>query len=86
MLQKLVGMPSTHNLKEAVQNYQIRNCPITTDDIIIAETIDDPQIPIIKGKSIRRISEYHKTIPRIPFTPLMAKHNHNVDLAMYFSL
>ena len=42
MLQKLVGMPSTHNLKEAVQNNQTRNCPITTDDIIIAETIDDP--------------------------------------------
>ena len=55
--------------KKSVQRNQIRNCPITTDDIIRAEAIYAPQIRIIKGKSIIRIPEHHKTTPRTPLTP-----------------
>ena len=83
-LQKLVGWSSTRNFKESIQNYQIRNCTVTTDDISKSEAIYAPQIPIIKGKATRRIPEHHKTIPRIPFPPLMAKHHQNVELSIHF--
>ena len=54
ILKQLVGWPSTQTIKEAIQNNQIRNFPITTDDISRAEAIYGPQIPIIQGRSIRR--------------------------------
>ena len=82
ILQQLVGWPSTQTLKEAIQKNQIINCPITTDGIIRAEAIYGPQIPIIKGKAIRRSSDHYNTTPRIPLPPPMAKHHQNAELAM----
>ena len=32
------------------------------------------------------ITEHHKNTPTIPLTPIVAKHHHNVELAMIFSL
>ena len=39
---------------------------------------------MIQFKAIRRSPEHHKTIPRIPFPPLMAKRHKNVELVMDF--
>ena len=86
ILQQLVGWTSAQTLKEAIQKNQIRNFPITTNDIIREESIYDPQLPIIQGKSIIRIKEHHKTTPRISLPPLMAKHHQNMELDMDFSL
>ena len=84
ILKQLVGWPSTQTLKESIQNNQIRNCPITSDDISRAEAIYGHQIPIIQFKAIRRIPEHHKTNPRILLPPIMAKHHQNMELAMNF--
>ena len=54
ILQQLVGWPSAQTLKEAIQKNQIRNFPITTNEISRVEAIYGPQIPIIKVKAIRR--------------------------------
>ena len=40
----------------------------------------------IQGTEIRRITENHKTVPRIPLTPIMAIYYHNVELAVIFLL
>ena len=85
ILQQLVGWPSKKTLKEAIQKNQIRNFLTTTNDISRSEAIYGPQIPIIKGKAIRRSTEHHKIIPRIPLPPLMSKHHQNVELDMDFS-
>ena len=67
VLQQLVVLPSTQTLKTSVQNNQIRNFLITTDDISRAEVIYRTHIPIIQGKSIRISIYHHRNIPRIPF-------------------
>ena len=48
---------------------QIRNLPITIDDINRAETIYGPQIPIIKGRAVGRRPELHFQHP-LPTPPL----------------
>ena len=84
ILQQLMGWPSTQTLKQSFRNNQIRNYPITTDNISRPESIYSPQIKPIQGKEIRRIIEHHKTIPKIPLPPLMFKHHQNMDLSMNF--
>ena len=74
----------TNPEKEAVQNNQIRNCPITREKISRSESIYGPQIPIIQGKVIRRIPDRHKTIQRISLPPIVAKHRHTVEVSMDF--
>ena len=70
--------------KRSQSKNQIRNWPITTDNINISESIYGPQISIIQGKTIIRSPEHHKTIPRIPLPPCMAKRHHNEELSMDF--
>ena len=57
---------------------------ITTDGIIIVESIYGAQVPIIQGKAIRRSPEHHKIIARIPLPPLLSKQHKNMELSMDF--
>ena len=66
IVHKLVVWTSTQKLKESVGENQIRNFPITIDDINRAEKIYEPHIHIIIGKSFIRRPEYHTTTPNIP--------------------
>ena len=50
ILQQLVGWPSAQTFKEAIQNNQIRNCPITTNDISRAEYIYGPRYLSYKAR------------------------------------
>ena len=68
---------NTDNKKSRWKN-QIRNLPITIDNINREETIYGPHIPIIQVKAIRRSPKHHKTTPRIPLSPPIEKHQHNV--------
>jgi hypothetical protein len=56
-IQKTIGRPSTRTFINIVKNNLLRNCPITTRDIQIAEEIFGPDVGILKGKTVRRSAE-----------------------------
>ena len=64
VLQKLVGWPST-----SIQKNQIRNFLITTYDIIIAEPIYGPQIPIIQDKGNKKDTLAPQDHPKDTLSP-----------------
>ena len=53
MIQNCIGWPSTKDFKKYVEENQIRNCPITVDDINRAETIYGKPAPLLQGKLTR---------------------------------
>ena len=48
-----MGCPTVEALKHAVRTNLIRNCPVTTTDITVAEQIFGPDVAAIKGKTTR---------------------------------
>eukprot|EP00980_Cylindrotheca_fusiformis_P012484 scaffold3071_cov84-Cylindrotheca_fusiformis.AAC.2 len=48
-----MGAPTVDNLKMLIRQNLVKNCPITIDDVKLAEKIFGPDIPTIKGKSTR---------------------------------
>jgi hypothetical protein len=52
-LQIRVGRPSTKDFLRIVARNQLPNCPITQDDILVAEDIFGPDIGSLKGKTAR---------------------------------
>ena len=52
-LYQIIGTPSIKDFKAIVQGNLIKNCPITIDDINLAEKIFGKDIPAIKGKTTR---------------------------------
>eukprot|EP00978_Attheya_sp_CCMP212_P049050 scaffold608902_cov208-Attheya_sp.AAC.1 len=47
-IQKTIGRPSTRTFIDIVKNNLLKNCPITTRDIEIAEEIFGPDVGILK--------------------------------------
>ena len=64
MLQANLGWPSDANLKDYVNYGQIINCPIAAEDINRANVIYGPQVPLLKGKTVRRHRVHVANIPR----------------------
>ena len=50
----VVGTPTVENFKVLLKMNAIKNCPVTAEDITIAERIFGPDISNLKGKSMRR--------------------------------
>ena len=50
----IVGYPSMKDFKHIIQTNQIKNCPVTIEDIKISEKIYGPSVYAIKGKSVRK--------------------------------
>ena len=46
--------PTVRNLKHLISGNFVKNCPVTVEDITIAERIFGPDIATLKGKSVRR--------------------------------
>ena len=46
-------MPNLANYKAIIKGNMIQNCPVTVDDIILAEKIYGKSIALLKGKSTR---------------------------------
>lgn len=57
-LYHILGCPSVENYKHILRQNLIRNCPVTIEDVNIAEKIFGPDIGTLKGKSTRK-----KTVP-----------------------
>ena len=53
-LYHLIGTPSVKDFKNIIQSNLIKNCPVTINDINIAENIFGKVISSIKGKTTRR--------------------------------
>ena len=49
-----LGCPTVENMKHILRMNLIKNCPVTTEDINIAEKIFGPDVGALKGKSTRR--------------------------------
>ncbi|MGL4350647.1 MAG: hypothetical protein ACRCT2_08825, partial [Plesiomonas shigelloides] len=49
-----VGCPTTANFKLIIRQNIIKDCPVTVDDVDLAERIFGPDIGALKGKSTRR--------------------------------
>ena len=50
------GCPSVQDLKTIIKSNSIANCPVTLDDIDIAENIFGPDIASLNGKTTRQKS------------------------------
>jgi hypothetical protein len=55
-LNHIVGTPTIETFKTLLKMNAIRNCPVTTEDVNIAEKIFGPDMSSLKGKSTRRKS------------------------------
>jgi hypothetical protein len=53
-LYHIVGTPTVENFKSLLRMNVIKNCPVTTEDVNIAEKIFGKDISSLKGKSTRR--------------------------------
>ena len=49
-----VGTPAVKNFKSLLKANMIKNCPVTIEDVNIAEKIFRPSMSSLKGKSTRR--------------------------------
>jgi hypothetical protein len=58
-----------------VAGNQLRNCDTTVDDINRAEAIYGPQLPMLKGKTVRKRQEHTKHRARVPIpSPILEQH------------
>ena len=53
-LYHIVGCPTVENFKHILRQNIIKNCPVTVEDVNIAEKIFGPDIGALKGKTIRK--------------------------------
>jgi len=76
-----IGTPSIRDFKAIIRMNAIQNCPVTTEDIEIAEQVYGKDIGSLKGKTVRSkplpVIKDYVTIPK----ELVIKHE-NIELAM----
>ena len=53
-LYHIIGTPTVENFKALLKMNVIKNCPVTSEDVTMAERIFGPDISNLKGKSTRR--------------------------------
>ena len=76
-----LGCPSVADLKKIIKMNSIQNCPVTVDDVNLAEQIYGPDVATLKGKSTRsRPTPVVNDIIEIP-KELIAAQQH-VDLCI----
>ena len=74
-----MGTPTVENFEVLLRQNIMQNCPITVEDIIIAEDIFGPDTSSPKGKSMRsKPKPVRKDLIKIP-TELIMKHK-NLEL------
>jgi len=77
-----VGTPTVENFKALIRMNTIANCPVTVEDITIAEKNFGPDISSLKGKSTRtRLKAVISDTVEIPVTEILENH-HEVSLCI----
>ena len=56
-LEEKLVFPSSRDLRWAVRSNQIKDCPVTIQDLDVKETIYGKSVPALKGKTTRRTPE-----------------------------
>ena len=80
-LMTVLGFPTTENFKHILRQRLVRNCPVTTEDINIAEKIWGSEIASMKGKKTRsRPALVRNDIVEIP--PEIMENHSNLTLYM----
>ena len=76
-----VGTPTTRNFKFILRQNLIRNCPVTVEDVNIAEKIYGPDVGSLKGKTTR---QKPKPVTRdiISIPKALVKNHSNIELCM----
>ena len=82
ILQDNISWPSTEDYKHYISSNQLRNCTVTIDDVTRAEAIYGPQVPILKGKMVRRRPEHFTSIPRVQIPAPLLEHHPTDELNM----
>jgi hypothetical protein len=82
-LYQVIGYPSLRDFKHVIQTKQIKNCPVTIEDINISEKIFGPDVYATKGKTTREeplvvVNDYVE-IPR----DLIEAHQHVILYPLY---
>ena len=76
-----LACPTIQDLKKMIKMGTIQNCPVTTEDVDIAEAIYGPDVPSLKGKLTRGkpspvVQDYVDIPPELLF------RQHNIDLCV----
>mgnify|MGYP002176679840 FL=1 len=80
-LYHIIGTPTMDNFKSLLRMNIIKNCPVTVDDINIAEKIFGPDVSSLKGKSTRQKPKtVREDLIEIP-KELISQHR-NIELCM----
>ena len=76
-----IGTPTTRNFKFILRQNLIRNCPVTVEDVNIAEKIYGPDVGSLKGKTTR---QKPKPVTRdiISIPKALVKNHSNIELCM----
>ena len=80
-LQNLIGPPSLQDFLSIVDGNQLRNCPITREDIMAAEDILGTNLGSLKGKTVRSNGEHVSFSKQIIPPDILLKYK-DVTLAM----
>ena len=83
-LQANLAWPSTADFKSYVKNNLLINCETTVDDISRAEAIYGPQVPMLRGKMVRKMLNEFTTLPRTPLPTDVAQHHPTDEIDMDF--
>ena len=76
-----MGAPTIKNFKNIIKSGQIRNCPMTPEDIDRAEKIHRKDISCVKGKTTR-CNLTTTTIMNIATPKELKERNENITLCM----
>jgi hypothetical protein len=78
-IQKMVGRPTTKEFIKIVEMNLLPNCPVTREDILIAEKIFGPDIGSLKGKTVRRDTD-HVEVSATPVPSELMSQYRNVTI------
>jgi hypothetical protein len=80
-LYHIVGTPTIDTFKTLIKMNAIRNCPVTTEDVNIAEKIFGADMLSLKGKSARRKSTPARE-DTVEIPEELIAHNHKIGLCI----
>jgi hypothetical protein len=86
ILQAQLAWPSTADFKTYVKNNLLINCSTTVQDISRADAIYGPQVPMLRGKKVRRALKEFTSCPRVTLPPDILKHHptDEIDVDFFF--